>query len=207
MAYLPRNIITVEGLGGDEKMNMIRNLVDWGSLKKNEDAFSLEPEEHIFLLSLFDLVAISDSGAQDVEWKMHQELIQSLMLAVLDDFKKMRITRAMEMLIHAQFLRDHIGKRLPPLPLDYAEESIATGALIFCAGEMLRLSLAVSRGLVFGGALGVCWAMQCSSRQTNKKNRDFVLLGFIIAMEIYMLVYIVLHLIKMFLSLGALVDH
>jgi hypothetical protein len=184
MAYLPHDIITVEGLGGEGEMDRIRKLVEWGILKKNEDVFCMEKKEQDLLLILFNVSMKSNSIEDDAEGKMYQKLLPSMLSAALDDFKKIRVRRALRMLNHFGIVHHYFGRRLPPLPLDPLQELVATGLNIVCAGIILRLSLSlvINGGLFYGSVFVVCWTLRFSARQTDKMKRQFVLVGLMLAM-------------------------
>ena len=55
MAYLPRNMISVEALGGTGEISKIQQLVAWGVLKKNGSVYSLDKEKQNLLLRLFEV--------------------------------------------------------------------------------------------------------------------------------------------------------
>lgn len=185
MTYLPRNMITVEGLGGKEESSRIQQLVGWGVLKKKDDLFYLEKEEQVLLLKLFDVDAEDDSSDDKRDWKMSATLVPCLMAALWDHTKKFHLFRALKMLNHIGITIHHFGRNLPHLPLSFGQEMAVTGLNVFCAWILLRLSLAVvvNGVLLVGSVFLVCRVLRFSARQTSKTKQDLVLAcPFLVAM-------------------------
>jgi hypothetical protein len=175
MAYLPRNIITKEGLGGDAESARISKLVGWGLLKKNGGVYYLEKEEQDSLLRLFHVER--DESDEEEDWKMYTEFIPCLLCAVWDLVKKVQLGRALRMLNHWGVLYHYFPGRLPPLPHNVGQRVVVSGLNVFCTCIFLRLSLAlaVNCGLLFGTVFIVCWTLRYSARQTDKMKRDIIL--------------------------------
>lgn len=83
IAYLPRNIITDEGLGGDEESARISKLTGWGILQKNGNVYTLKSEDQECLLRLFEPNNASGNEEEDENWNLFQPLLASMIWAIL----------------------------------------------------------------------------------------------------------------------------
>lgn len=176
MAFLPRNFITTEALGGEEESVSISKLIAWGILKKNGDVFTLKKDDQVELLRLFDIKKNWKSESdEEADFKMSAQFLPCLIVAVFDLIKKMQLIRALRMVNHIGVLF-HV-KRLPPLPLDVWQGMVVTGLNVFCASIILRLAitLAVNGGLIFGSIFIVCESLRFSARQTSKLAKNAII--------------------------------
>jgi hypothetical protein len=80
---LPRNIITDEGLGGDEESARISKLTGWGILQKNGNVYTLKSEDQECLLRLFEPNNASGNEEEDENWNLFQPLLASMIWAIL----------------------------------------------------------------------------------------------------------------------------
>jgi len=186
IAFLPRNFITTEALGGEEESVGISKLIGWGILKKKGDVFTLTKEEQVGLLRLFDVkMNWKSESDEEADFKMSAQFLPCLIAAVFDLIRKMQLVRALRLLNHIGVLL-HV-KRLPPLPLDVWQGMVVTGLNVFCVGIILRLAvtLAVNGGLIFGSVFIVRQSLRFSARQTSKLTKNAVMACLVTIIGVY----------------------